>query len=181
MILLVVGESTHTVERALPPDRESRVVSTDAAPTLLDEKDPDLLVVDIAVDGTAALVRSVRAGDFGDPTLPLVVVGEEEQGLPLLSFDATVARPVGRAFSAAVERGLLVSDYQDAVDRLYRSCQARARSGAPDPLDEPAELAAARERADALLDTLDDVVLSDLLWQPQEASVDGFGFATSEE
>lgn len=172
MILLVAAESAADgYTQALPDVRVERVGPSAAADRLADAM-PGVVVVDRTSAGSDAdaVVERVRSGDR--PDVPVVVVASEDVShLPLLRFDAVLGPPVAEeTLRDAVERALAVGEYRDAVEDLYERCREYAE-GDPVPLEDAADVRAARDRADDLLADLvdrDPGVVVDLLWEPDE-------------
>lgn len=151
-VLVVAAGSPEAVESALPDRRLRHVDSVASTREALADR-PAAVVVDRASLGPAAddLVSTVLALD---ERVPVVIVADEPVDADLRSFDAAVVRPFDdRELADAVECGLLVGEYDDAVGELYEQCRQRA-DGDPDPLAASPDLRRLRRDADAVLDDL---------------------------
>lgn len=173
MILLVADEDAAAAVAAALSDAEVDAVATASeARRMLSEVTPAVLVLDFpSVAGAADLFAALRAGEFGDPAVPSVLLVEDDlPDLPTLAFDEVVYHPFREsALAEAVDRAREVSRYRAAIERLYESSRERATEGAP--FDVPADLRAARDEADdRLADILDRPgVVSALLWTADES------------
>jgi len=118
-------------------------------------------------DRTEALVEDVRAGRYGRPGLPIVVVvvgADDRERAAELGVDETVTAPVSPpALEDAVDRAVLLGRYKSAVREFFDACREQAVG---DRAESPV---AARREADAVLAEIhahDAITLERLLDRP---------------
>jgi hypothetical protein len=181
ILLVASGSQADACRRVLDGDEVVTTSSADAARDVLRDASPRLVVLEVAVvEGGAALFTELRDGAFGEAMVPVVFVGETVSldGLPSLAIDEVVHAPFrDEDLLTAVERAREVSDYREAVGRLYEESRKRAeRADEPqDGIEIPADVLEAREEADEHLSSLLDrpEVVSSLLWGADDRPTEG--------
>lgn len=151
MTVLVVAERVPDAdEAALQVEDWNRVDDTSAAVRVVEDEAPAALVL---VAGSFDPGPVVEAARSADDVVPVVAVGEEGVPAPR-AVDATVERSVETdRLREAVERALLISDYDGAVARLFDRAKERSSDADGPPASSP-ELRRLRREADAALSEL---------------------------
>lgn len=166
MILLVAGRSLPAAVRAALGDATVHETDADGVRAVTPPSPPEVVVLDApSIPDVPGLVRWLRTEATWGGVVPLCLLLAEERAAPdpdgelaarRRPYDEVLHLPVTEsAVRAALARARAVTGYREAIDSLYDACLARARAGGG-PLEEDAEVRAARDRADRHLEALPD-------------------------
>lgn len=149
MLLIVGGPevSTERLTSLLGPYDLERATTIAEARERCRLIQPDALVLgrDPTVPPTEGFLGAVRAGAFGRADLPVVAVTPDGS---TGQVDEPVVPPVsGESLKGAVDRALVLGEYQSAIVDFFDVCRERAEGGGPSPAD----FRTARTEADAAL------------------------------